>query len=145
MRAWPNPFLPWFQLTMWLGILGNLVFAVPAIFNPYGLLACLSLPPTHPTIWLRDAGGLLFFLTLMYIPAARDPFRYKFNAAVAVIGRLLFAVFWFWMVLFAGYPREFLTLGVGDLVVGLLQAALYIPLVRHEYLRPERPAELGGP
>jgi hypothetical protein len=58
---------------------------------------------------------------------------------VAVIGRVLFAVFWFWMVYFADYERGLLTLGYGDLGLGLLQAVLYLLLIRHEYLRP------GGP
>jgi hypothetical protein len=125
-----NPYFRWFQSAMWLGIFGNLAFAIPAILNPNGLLAWLSLPPAHPTIWLRDAGGLLFLLTLLYIAPAQEPFRYELNGAVAVTGRLAFAVFWFWMVLVADYAREFLTLGIGDLVVGILQAGLYFALMR---------------
>lgn len=135
----PNPFQPWFRLAMWLGILGNLAFALPAFFAPYRLLEWLSLPQAHPTIWLRDAGGLLFFLSLMYIPAAENPFRYQFNAALAVIGRLAYALFWFWIVLFADEARGFLTLGIGDLAIGAVQVVLYLLMIRHESLRPDVP------
>jgi len=144
MEARRNRFLPWFRMAMWLGILANLAFAIPAVINPDALLTWLSLPPADPTIWLRDAGGLLFFLTLLYVPAAQNPFRYKFNAAVAVSGRLLFAGFWFWMVLFAGNGREFLTLGFGDLTIGLLQASLYVPMLRYDNLLSKRLVRPGG-
>jgi hypothetical protein len=144
MQAWPdNPFVRWFRLAVWLGVLGNLIFAIPAVFFPGWLLSALCLPPVYPTIWLRDAGGLLFFLTLLYIPAATDPFRYNCNAMIAVGARLTFGLFWFWAVCFAGYPTEFLTLAWVDFVVGMLLLLTYIPLVRHEYLRPEAPDELS--
>jgi hypothetical protein len=140
MGAWPaNPWVRWFRLVVWLGILGNLVFAVPAVFAPEWLMGLLHMDAPRPWIWLQDAGGLLFLLTLTFIPAASDPFRYKFNAAVAVAGRLAFGVFWFWQVLFNGYPSAFLTLAYGDSLLGVVLLLLYLPVLRYEYLRPERP------
>ncbi len=140
MRVWPqNPWVKWFRLVVWLGILGNFAFAIPAVFAPGWLLEWLRIDPPRPWIWLQDAGGLLFLLTLMFIPAATDPFRYKFNAAVLVIGRLAFGIFWFWQVCFAGYSREYLTLAYGDTGLGVALLLLYVPMLRYEYLRPERP------
>jgi hypothetical protein len=123
---------------MWLGILSNLAFAIPALFNPSWLLSTLSLAPAHPPIWLQDAGGLLFFLTCMYVPAASDPFRYRLNAAMAVIGRLAFGVFWFWQVAFADYPREYLNFSYVDSSLAVLQAIVYVLLLRYEYLHPAK-------
>jgi hypothetical protein len=140
MSAWPgNPWVFWFRLVVWLGILANFGFAIPAVFAPEWLLGQLHIDPPHPWIWLQDAGGLLFLLTLMFIPAAINPFRYKCNAAVLVIGRLAFGVFWFWQVLFAGYPSPFLTLAYIDAGLGVVLLLLYLPMLRYEYLRPERP------
>jgi hypothetical protein len=140
MSAWPdNPWVKWFRLVVWLGILGNFAFAVPAVFAPEWLLRTLHIDPPHPWIWLQDAGGLLFLLTLMYIPAATDPFRYKFNAAVLVLGRLAFGLFWFWRVLFDGYPQPYLTMAYIDFGLGVVLLLLYLPMLRYEYLRPERP------
>src|SRR5262245_17843953 len=111
MRAWPdNPWVSWFRLVVLAGVLANMGFAIPAVFAPAWLLGRLGLDTPRPLIWLQDAGGLLFLLSLMFIPAALDPFRYKFNSAVLVFGRLAFGVFWFWQVLFNDYPRPFLTL-----------------------------------
>jgi hypothetical protein len=140
MRPWPNnPYLLWFRLVLWVGVLANLIFCVLAVFNPSGLLALLGLPPAHPLIWLQDAGGLLFLLSVMNFPAGIDPFRYRVNAVVSVLGRLVFGVFWFWQVLFADYPRAFLQLAFADTGFGVVLGILYLLLLRYEYLRPERP------
>ncbi|HEY3393350.1 MAG TPA: hypothetical protein VGK58_11630 [Lacipirellulaceae bacterium] len=132
-----NPYLMWFKLAAYLGIIVNLLFAIPAVFCPRRLLDILDLPYTSQTVWLRDVGGLLFFLTLMYVAAARNPFRYAFNAAVMVVGRVAFAAFWFWVVYFADYPPAFLKLGIADLVIAVLQSIAYVLMMRHEYLQPE--------
>jgi hypothetical protein len=138
-RIEDNPYLKFFKLAACLGIILNLAFAIPAFFFPYWLLKTLDLPRTSQVVWLRDAGGLLFFLTLMYFPAARHPFRYAVNAAVMVIGRIVFAAFWFWIVCYADHSRSFLKLGFGDLIVAILQSVLYVLMMRHEYLQPELP------
>jgi len=136
-RLEDNPYLTYFKLTVYLGIIANVLFAIPAVFQPYWLLAYLHLPWVRESIWLRDAGGLLFFLTLMQWAAAHDPFRYKINAAVTVLGRVLFGVFWFWAVLFADRPTSFLTLAVGESVLAVLQLVAYVLMMRYEYLWPE--------
>src|SRR5215207_1398278 len=51
-----TPQLRWFKCT---------------VFVPHWLLNVLRLPRTREDIWLRDAGGLLLFLSFMYIGAAR--------------------------------------------------------------------------
>jgi hypothetical protein len=136
-----NRWLGWFKIAMWIGIIANLAFAIPALFGPDGLLERFRLPFVKETIWVRDAGGLLLFLSLMYIGAARDPFRYRLNALLAVVGRVFFAVFWFWMICYADLSRAFLTLAIGDAVIGAVQATLYLLMMRHEYLQPAIPED----
>ncbi len=137
-RPATNTYLKWFRLVVWLGILVNLSFAVPAVFAPSWLLTRMNLPLADQTIWLRDAGMLLFFLSTMYIPAARDPGRYTFNAVFAVIARLVFAVFWLVPVLGANAPLGYLFFGLVDLSFGLGQASLLLLLQRKErYIRGE--------
>jgi len=138
-RLEDNPFLKWFRLSACLGIFANFLFAIPAVIAPDWLLRQLGLPYLTQTIWVRDAGGLLFFLSIMYFGAARNPFRYSLNAAVMVIGRVLFAAFWFWMVFYNDVPRPFLKLGYVDLFFAILQSVLYILMMRHELLQPELP------
>ena len=127
-----NPYLGWFAATVWLGIAVNLAFALPAVLVPDRLTALLALPRPHPEVWLRDAGLLLFFLTLTYIPAAVDPFRYHINAIVLVWARLLFAVFWFWLVAFAAGPGGYLWLGAIDLIFGLMPGVLLMLVWRED-------------
>jgi hypothetical protein len=119
-----------FRLVVWLGILVNLSFAVPAVIAPSWLVRRMGLPMPGQTIWLRDAGMLLLFLSAMYVPAARDPQRYAFNAAVAVVARLVFAVFWLAAVFGARAPRGHLFFGVVDLFFGLSQGSLFLRLLR---------------
>ena len=48
---------------VWLGVLGNLVFSVLALFAPRYLLNMLHMPQVSQTVWLRDSGGLLLLLS----------------------------------------------------------------------------------
>jgi hypothetical protein len=119
-----------FRLVVWLGILVNLSFAVPAVLSPSWLLRRTGLPMPNQSIWLRDSGMLLLFLSAMYVPAARDPQRYAVNAAVAVVARLVFAVFWLSAVFGARAPRGHLSFGLVDLFFGLAQGSLLLRLLR---------------
>lgn len=130
-----NYYQKWFSPVVLLGVLANLSFALPAIFFPSWLLRTLDLPAfykDYQDLWLRDAGLLLFFLSLTHIPAAFDPWRYKVNAVVLVFGRLLFGVFWLWFFFFAGAPRGYFILGVTDLALGIVLVILYFLLLREE-------------
>lgn len=143
-RHGPNPFAGAFRLAVGAGILVNLGFLLPALFAPYGMLAWLRLPRGGETIWIRAAGGMLLLLSLLYVPAAIDPFRYRANAALLVVGRIISGVFWFWMVLFYDAPRGLLVLAYVETAVGLLQVLAYVLMLRHEYLHPDLPEEAPG-
>jgi len=134
-----NKYLKWFCPIVWLKILVNLGFAIPAIFFPSWLLSLMRLPAAYPTVWLRDAGLLLFFLSLMYFPTGLDPLRYKDNATIMVLGHLSFGVFWLWPVFFANAPRAYLGFGLIDLSFGIALGILLLRLLKEEseYARSE--------
>lgn len=127
-----NRYQKWFALAVLLGIIANFSFSFPAVLAPSWLLTRLDLPQAYQTIWLRDAGLLLFFLTVLYFPAALNPLRYKVNSVVLVVGRLAFGLFWLWPYFFANAPRAYLTFGLIDLGLGLLQGVLLLLLLREE-------------
>ena len=132
-----NPYSGLWCFLVWLGVLGNLVFSVQALFAPRYLLNMLHMPQVSQTVWLRDSGGLLLLLSLMQAPSARRPFRYWVNAVITVAGRVGFGLFWFYGVFYAGWPSAFLSLAIADSSIGLLQLIVFMLLMRHEYLRPE--------
>lgn len=129
-----NKYLRWYAPAVWLGVAANIVgFVIPVLISPGWLLRQLHLPHSpYQDIWMRDAALLLLFISIMYIPSATDPVRYKVNAVVGAVGRLLFSVFWIWPVLFANAPRGFLALGALDGAIGLIQGILLYKLLREE-------------
>jgi hypothetical protein len=127
-----NSHAKWFGRLVWLGIVANLPFGLLGLFAPQVLFSTFQLEPAVPTIWTRDAGLFLVMVSLFYIPAARDPYRYRVNAWLLVIGRLAFAVFWFWGVLLSDFPNEYLPFGFADLSLGIIQGIFLILTFRGE-------------
>jgi hypothetical protein len=129
-----NKYLRWYAPAVWLGVLANILgFVVPVFLAPGWLLRRLHLPyMPYQDVWLRDAALLLLFLSITYLPSATDPLRYKVNAIVGAVGRLVFSLFWIWPVLFAGAPRGFLVVGALDGAIGLIQGVLLYRLLREE-------------
>jgi hypothetical protein len=129
----------WFKVVVWFGILANWTFAVWALFvNPTQLLATLNLGSVNTTIWLFNYSVLLAILSCFYIPAARDPFRYRANAWLLIVGRLVPASTFFIGVFLGFMPRGFLTLGIGDGTIGLIELFLLIKVFKsaatHQHL-----------
>ena len=58
-----NAYLKWFSIVTWIGVPINLYFAVPALFVPEYLIDTLDLNKGFDTIWLRNAGLLIFIIT----------------------------------------------------------------------------------
>ena len=129
-----NKYLRWYAPAVWLGVLANILgFVVPVFLAPGWLLRRLHLPyMPYQDVWLRDAAVLLLFLSITYLTWAIDPLRYKVNAIVGAVGRLVFSLFWIWPVLFAGAPRGFLVVGALDGIIGLIQGILLYLLLREE-------------
>ena len=113
-----------FGVVTWLGVLANFTFSVVAWFAPGTLFQLLGVEAPVDQVWLKDAGLLLVFLSLMYLPAGANPEVFRWNAVVGVAARLVFAGFWFCLVLYCNYSRGFLILAFTDLGFGLLQGWL---------------------
>lgn len=77
----------WFGRVTCLGIAVNLALALPTVIAPARMLAVLGAPPATPLVWVRFSALLLILLSLFYVPAARDPYRYPAVAWLAVLAR----------------------------------------------------------
>lgn len=122
-----------FCIVVWLGVIANWSFAIWAVFfNPHSLLAMFKLGDLEPTIWLYNYSFLLMILSLFYIPAAHDPFRYRANAWLLIVGRLVPASTFFIGSAAGFMPKGFATLGIGDSTFGIIELILLIRIFSRE-------------
>ena len=122
-----------FRIVVWFGIGMNYAFAVWAVFfDPARLLAFLRLGDQDSFIWLFNYSVLLMILSLFYIPAAHDPDRYRANAWLLIVGRLVPTAAFLVGVLLGFMPRGFLILAMGDGLVGVVELLLLLAIVREE-------------
>lgn len=120
-----NKYAVWFRRTVWLGIVVNWVLAVPAIFAPQAVLDLWGFRASADPLWTAFAGLLLTLLSLFYIPGANQPYRYRFNAWLAVLARLAGVIFF--LILYPGYYPAF---GILDGVLFLIQLPLLLLTMR---------------
>ncbi len=113
-----------FRAVVWLGILLNWSFAVWAIAAPAKLVEALQLGPMTETVWLFNYSVLLVILSCFYIPAAKDPHRYRTSAWLMIVARLVPATTFFVGVSQHFMPSGFLMLGIADATIGLIILAL---------------------
>lgn len=128
-----NPYAKWFGRVVWLGIFVNMFFVVPLLFFPEALLSLLQMQIPVPIIWVRAAGLLLLELSILYIPGALDPYRYKATAWMSVLvtrggGSSFFLV----AVFFFGQDLGFLTIALVDLFFGVVQGILLYLAMREQ-------------
>ena len=74
----------WFGRVVWLGIIFNLCFAIPAIFAPDTVLAGMDLPPAVSMLWLQNVGMLLLTLCVFYTPSAVAPGKFPTHTKLVV-------------------------------------------------------------
>ena len=128
-----NIYAKWFGRVVWLGIAGNILFGLLGLFAPDTLFALFDLESASPTVWARDAGLFIIFVSFFYIPAARDPFRYPYYAWLLVIARLAYVAFWFiGVAVLPDFGPEYLKLGIADLIIGIPQLILLFLAFRNE-------------
>jgi len=109
-----------FRTVVWIGILLNWSFAIWALLAPAKLMEVLALGPLADGIWLFNYAVLLAILSCFYIPAAKDPVRYRTSAWLMIVARLVPATTFFVGVAVHFMPMGFLKLGIGDASIGLL-------------------------
>lgn len=130
----------WFRRAVWLGIIGNWVLTLPLIFAPAWTLDLLGLRATHDPVWTAFAALLVFLVTVFYIPGANQPYRYRFNAWLAVLARPLEVLFF--LVLYPGlYPIFVLY----DGVLFLIQLPLLLLTMRRRPAEEPREKSLQAP
>ena len=112
-----------FSLTIWLGIIVNLAFALPALFFPDKLQQLLALEPLEQTIWLRNVGMLISGLCLLYLPVALSPARNDIYPYLVVGIRFIAAAFWVYMNLIIGLGSSVNLMLFTDFGMGILQAS----------------------
>jgi hypothetical protein len=114
-----NKYATWFRRVMWLGIIANVVLSLPTYCFPNTMMRAMGQRPTGDIVWTAFAANLLILLSLLYVPAAKDPYRYRLTAIFAVIARLGGVIFFF-----IAWPGYYPLFGLLDLVFLLLQAPL---------------------
>src|SRR5258707_1171319 len=120
-----------FTIVVWLGVIANWSFGIWAIFiDPHSLLAFFKLGALESTIWLYNYSVLLMILSLFYIPAAHDPDRYRANAWLLIVGRLVPASTFFVGVLLGFMPAGFASLGIGDTTFGIIELILLLRIIK---------------
>jgi hypothetical protein len=118
-----NIWAKWFGWVVWAGIVVNMFFVVFCFFFPESMCALLHLKQPDPIIWVRTSGMLLFIISIFYIPAALDPFRYRATAIMHIIpSRACGSSFFLYSVLLRGQEKGFLSIALVDLFFGLLSA-----------------------
>jgi hypothetical protein len=111
-----NRYVQWFNRAVFIGVLINIFgMALPFIVAPQWYLDWLDLPGGGGSvIWMRQAGLLLLFISILYIPGGSDPLRYRLNATFAVLVRMVIGIYWLWLVYGEGQTRAFLGFGILD-------------------------------
>ena len=113
-----------FRIVVWTGILLNWSFAAWAFARPAQLLDALQIGPLGDGVWLFNYSVLLAILSCFYIPAAKDPDRYRTSAWLMIVARLVPATTFFVGVSRHFMPSGFIKLGIADLTIGLLVLVL---------------------
>jgi hypothetical protein len=96
----------WAGLVILVGIPPNLYFAFPAFFNPTYAIKKGYLLPGSETVWLRNAGLLIFIITAGHVVAAIDAERFQAVAWLTVGGRLAAAAYWVVVVMSKPFDRS---------------------------------------
>jgi hypothetical protein len=88
-----NVYLKAFSVLVWLGILVNATFWVPALFAPQVINNVFDFDPNFFPVWLRNVGMLLLLVAIFNGAAAINPQRYQLFAWLVVAARLIAALF----------------------------------------------------
>ena len=125
----PDPSPLWLKRVIWAGIIADWVLGIPSIFAPAAVLNLIGVRPTGDPVWTAFAAMILILLSLFYIPGANDPYRYRYNAWMAVWARLAGILFFFIL-----NPGVYPAFGYLDTALFLVQFAFAAKTMQ---LRPE--------
>ena len=127
-------------LFVWLGIVLNLFFILPLLFDPVWLLGFFNVT-VDQTIWPRFAGLLLLIITVFYVPATIDLDRFRVFAWLSIFpSRSFGSIFFFLAVFLFDMPPGFI---IGILVDGSVGLVTLYCLIRVTKL--EQAQQAAGP
>jgi hypothetical protein len=120
----------WFRILVGVGLIANLIFALPAFFAPRLLEQMFEVGTANPTGWLRNVGILLIILSSTYVAVILDPFRYIIVSVIIVLGRFAAGMFFVALLMGGNYPSGFRALAINDLVLSIPQGILLVLALR---------------
>ena len=119
-----------FRASVIFGFIVNLGFVLPALFAPRFFESLGNFGVTNTEHWLQNTALLLAIVTVMYIPAIRDPFRYLFISVLLVAGRFAAGTLFLLGILFMNYPDGMRLLSGTDLVLSSIQTVLLYRMLK---------------
>src|SRR5438132_1083911 len=99
--------ITWYQRAIWIGIVINMSFALPALFAPDFLSSTLGLPYEPQNPWLGNTGMLLVGISLFYMPSGINAPRFPIHSWLCVLSRLVAVVFWVFLLKTTEYKSAF--------------------------------------
>jgi hypothetical protein len=114
-----NKYAKWFSRAMWAGIIVNWLLGLPTMFMPNTMMRLMGQRPSEDIVWTAFAANLLVLLSLLYVPGAIDPHRYRLTALFAVLCRLAGVLFFFVL-----WPSRYPAFGLLDGFFFIIQAPL---------------------
>lgn len=116
----------------WIGNVLNLAIALPFFFAPAWALDQLGIPAVEP-IWPMVGAGLLFIITVFYIPMTIDIDRYRIFCWLSILPSRVFGASFFiiWVVAFSA-PAGFLTIALVDASIAIAWLYCMIHISRIE-------------
>lgn len=116
----------------WIGIILNLLIALPFFFIPEWSMNLLNIPPVDP-IWSRVGAMLLVIITAFYVPMTIDIDRYRPFCWLSIFPSRTFGGLYFLIaVAFFQYAPGFLTMAFLDLVIAILWLFIMLRIVSYE-------------
>jgi hypothetical protein len=119
-----------FKGLVWIGLLMNWAVAALALLHPGWLVATLGLGPLQDRVWIVNYAVLLALIGTFYIPAARDPDRYRANAWLMVVCRFVPAAAFFAGTASGLMPAGFAAMGMADATLGIAALVLLARISR---------------
>ncbi|NWA05370.1 hypothetical protein [Pseudomonas gingeri] len=117
-------YIRWFQRFIWIGIVMNMVFALPALFAPALLTSVVGLPPVLSDPWLENAGMLLVGISVFYMPSGFNARRFPVHSWLCVLTRLIAVAFWIYLIDTSNQASVFFPMLMGDLSMFLILGIL---------------------
>ena len=129
-----NVYLKVFSILVWVGIIVNATFWVPALFFPQVINNVFDFDPNFYPVWLRNVGMLLLLVAIFNGAGALNPQRNQLLAWLVVVARLIAASFFLeiWLLDFytsSDQPDQFKWFFITDASFGIAKGVtLYLGL-----------------